>query len=154
MAPSSIVNGGADPDMPPAVQPTRRSTLTGVADEGGHLPLPAAPADLATGMDVFDDSTIWLGLSSIHDNDGGVLAAWIGDFNADRLADLAVGLPGPAGDAGQVVVLYGRAGGWPVPPDLEMLAPARRALPAPRARASAAMWLPRATSTATPWPTC
>ena len=98
-------------------------TIAGVADEGGHLPLPAAPADLTLGMDVFDDSAVWLGLSSIHDNDGGVLAAWIGDFNADRLSDLAVGLPGPAGDAGQVVrALRPRRGAGPVPPDLEMLA--------------------------------
>jgi hypothetical protein len=122
VAPSSEVSGGADPDVPPAVKPNTAFTLSGVADEGGHLPLPAVPPDLRTGMDVFDDSTVWLGLSSIRDNDGGVLATWIGDFDADRMADLAVGLPGPSGDAGLVVVLYGRAGGWSVPPDLEMLA--------------------------------
>ena len=34
---------------------------------------PIVPADLRTGMDVFDDSTVWLGFSSVHDNDGGVL---------------------------------------------------------------------------------
>jgi hypothetical protein len=121
VAPSSIVNSGADPDVPPAVRANETFTLTGVADEGGHLPLPASPANLRTGMDVFYDAAIWLGLSTIHDNDGGVLAAWIGDFNADRLSDLAVGLPGPGGGAGEVAVLYGRAGGWSVPPDLEML---------------------------------
>jgi len=121
-APSSVVSGGADPDVPPAVKATTAFTLTGVADEGGHLPLPAVPEDLRTGMDVFDDSTVWLGLSSIRDNDGGVLATWAGDFNADRMADLAVGLPGPSGDAGRVAILYGRAGGWAVAPDLEMLA--------------------------------
>ena len=121
VAPSSIVNSGAERDVPPAVRANETFTLTGVADEGGHLPLPASPANLRTGMDVFNDGAIWLGLSTIHDNDGGVLAAWIGDFNADRLSDLAVGLPGPAGGAGQVAVLYGRAGGWTVPPDLEML---------------------------------
>ncbi len=122
VAPSSIVNGGADPAVPPAVQANVALNLTGVADEGGHLPQPAAPAVLESGMDVFDDGAIWLGLSGIHDNDGGVLATWIGDFDANRLADLAVGLPGPAGDGGLVAILYGRAGGWPVPPDLEMLA--------------------------------
>jgi hypothetical protein len=122
VAPSSTVNAGADLKDPPAVKPGESFTITGVADEGGHLPLPASSADLTTGMDVFDDSTVWLGLSSIHDNDGGLEAAWIGDFNADRLSDLAVGLPGPEGDAGQVVLLYGQAGGWPVQPDLEMLA--------------------------------
>ncbi|MDT8305667.1 MAG: hypothetical protein RRC07_07000, partial [Anaerolineae bacterium] len=125
VAPSSIVNRGADLDVPPAVAANSTFTLTGVADEGGHLPLPAVAADFRTGMDVFDDSSLWLGLSSVHDNDGGVLATWIGDFNANRLADLAVGLPGPAGDAGQVTVLYGRAGGWPSAPDLEMLAESR-----------------------------
>jgi hypothetical protein len=122
VAPASIVNRGADADFPPAVRPNVTFTLTGVADEGGHLPLPAVTADLRLGMDVFDDSTLWLGLSTIYDNDGGVLATWIGDMNADRLADLAVGLPGPEGDPGFVAVLYGRAGGWPAPPDLEMLA--------------------------------
>jgi hypothetical protein len=122
VAPSSIVNAGADHDAPPAVKPNTSFTISGVADEGGRLPQPATAADLRSGMDVFDDSAIWLGLSSIHDNDGGVLAAWIGDFNADRLSDLAVGLPGPEGDEGFVSVLYGRAGGWPVLPDLEMLA--------------------------------
>ena len=121
VAPSSIVNAGADADIPPAVRPNTAFDISGVADEGGHLPQPIAPADLQTGMDVFKDSTVWLGLASIHENDGGVMATWIGDFNADRLSDLAVGLPGPAGDAGQVAILYGRAGGWPAQPDLEML---------------------------------
>jgi hypothetical protein len=122
VAPASTVNSGAGPDIPPAVQANTAFNLTGVADEGGHLLPPAVPADLRTGMDVFDDGTVWLGLSTIHANDGGVLAAWIGDFNADRLSDLAVGLPGPEGDAGLVAVLYGRAGGWPARPDLQMLA--------------------------------
>ncbi|MHB0857880.1 MAG: right-handed parallel beta-helix repeat-containing protein, partial [Anaerolineae bacterium] len=122
VAPSSIVNAGADHDVPVAVKAGSVFTLTGVADEGGHLPLPAAPVSLRTGLDVLDDSTVWLGLATIHENDGGVLAAWIGDFNADRLSDLVVGLPGPEGSAGSVTILYGRAGGWPVPPDQEMLA--------------------------------
>ena len=68
-------------------------------------------------MDIYDDTTVWLGLSSIADNDEGVVAAWIGDYDNDRLADLAVGLP--ASD--RVIVLYGRAGDWAVPPDLQML---------------------------------
>jgi hypothetical protein len=122
VAPSSMVTGGADHGVPPAIRAGTPFEITGVADEGGHLPLPAVPASLNLDMEVFSDSTVWLGLSSIHDNDGGVLAAWIGDFNADRLADLAVGLPGPDGAPGQVAVLYGRAGGWPTPPNLQMLA--------------------------------
>lgn len=122
VAPSSMVNRGADPEVPPAVGANTAFDLTGVADEDGHLPLPAVAADFQAGMDIFDDSTLWLGVSSIHDNDGGVLATWIGDFNADRMADLAVGLPGPDGDGGFVSVLYGRAGGWPAAPNLEMLA--------------------------------
>ncbi len=120
--PSSVVTAGADPHIPPAIQPETPFDISGVANEGGHLPQPATQVNMQTGMDTFDDSTVWLGLSTIHDNDNGVLAAWIGDFNADRLSDLAVGMPGPEGDAGQVAILYGRAGGWPVPPDLEMLA--------------------------------
>ena len=122
VAPSSIVNSGADFDVPPEVKANTDFIISGVADDGGHLPQPSAPATLTTGMNVFDDSTLWLGISNIHDNDGGVLATWIGDFNSDRMADLAVGLPGPDGSTGQVALLYGKAGGWTTPPDLQMLA--------------------------------
>ncbi|NLG26548.1 MAG: hypothetical protein GX557_01470, partial [Chloroflexi bacterium] len=125
VAPASSVHTGADAEVPPAVKANTAFTLAGVADEGGHLPEPAVAADFGTGMDVFDDASLWLGVATISENDGGVLAAWIGDMNADRLADLAVGLPGPSGDTGRVAVLYGRAGGWPSAPDLEMLATAR-----------------------------
>ena len=123
--PSSEVTAGAAPGEPPAVAVGQSLTLSGVADEGGHLPAPAVPASLRPGMGVLTDTTVWLGLSAISDNDGGVQAAWLGDFNNDRLADLAVGLPAAKDGRGEVALLYGRAGGWPVPPDMEMLASSR-----------------------------
>jgi hypothetical protein len=55
-------------------------------------------------------TNVWLGLSTIFDNDQGAQAAWLGDFDNDRMADLAVGLPAAAEGAGQVIVVYGRAG--------------------------------------------
>ncbi|MFO7696054.1 MAG: FG-GAP-like repeat-containing protein, partial [Anaerolineae bacterium] len=123
--PSSALTGGADPDVAPAVGVSTPLTLTGVADEGGYLPLPALPVALRQGMGIYADTTVWLGLSSVSDNDSGVQAAWLGDLNGDRLADLAVGLPAADDGRGRVTVLYGRAGGWPTPPDLEMLEASR-----------------------------
>ncbi len=118
-----------NPPHAPAGQP---HTLHGVANDAGNVPPPSRPAELVGTLDSIDDATLWLGLSSIDENDDGVNVAWLGDFNGDRLADLAVGLPaageqgsggaGGPGSTGQVVIVYGRAGGWPVPTDAEMLA--------------------------------
>lgn len=109
---------------PPAVQAGVAFTLGGVANDAGNVPLPAHPVELIGDLNVFTHTTIWLGLSSIADNDEGVPLAWLGDFNADRLADLAVGLPASDTGAGKVVLVNGRAGDWAAPPNLEMLEPA------------------------------
>ncbi len=100
-------------------------TFHGVANDAGNVPQPSRPAELVGELDGISDATIWLGLSSIDENDAWVSVAWLGDFNGDRLADLAVGLPAAADGDGQVTVVYGSAGGWPVPSDLEMLAESR-----------------------------
>ncbi len=100
-------------------------TFHGVANDAGNVPQPSRPAELVGELDGISDATIWLGLSSIDENDAGVQVAWLGDYNGDRLADLAVGLPAAADGDGQVTVVYGRAGGWQVPSDLEMLAESR-----------------------------
>jgi hypothetical protein len=42
-------------------------------------------------------------------------------YNNDRMADLAVGLPAAAEQAGEVRLVYGRAGDWATPPTPEML---------------------------------
>ena len=117
MAPTDELTDRTYLAEPPAVAVGQPHTLVGVANESGRLPAPARPPELLESMDIYDDTTVWLGLSSIADNDEGVVAAWIGDYDNDRLADLAVGLP--ASD--RVIVLYGRAGDWAVPPDLQML---------------------------------
>jgi hypothetical protein len=108
-----------DPPHVPSGQP---HTLHGVANDVGNVPQPSRPEELVGTLDSIQDATIWLGLSAVDENDAGVNVAWLGDFNGDRLADLAVGLPAAANGEGQVIVVYGRAGGWPAPPDSEMLA--------------------------------
>ncbi|NLS77766.1 MAG: hypothetical protein GXY76_10955, partial [Chloroflexi bacterium] len=132
--PASYLTGGAAPDAPPAVPVGQPLILAGVADEGGHLPLPARPAELRVGMDVYDDATVWLGLSSASETSASgvsaaaTAAAWLGDLNGDRLADLAVGLPAARGGRGEVTVVYGRSGDWPAPPNPEPLAESRARL--------------------------
>ncbi len=102
------------------VSPGQVTTLMGVANESGAA-RPSHPRDLAIGMDVFTDTNVWLGLPSIGDDDEGVTAAWLGDFNNDRMADLVVGLPASIEHAGRVYILDGRAGDWTLPPDVESL---------------------------------
>ncbi len=105
----------------PHVEANENLLLYGVANDAGNVPAPSRPAELAGTLNGIEDATVRLGLSSSDENDGGVSVAWMGDFNGDRLADLAVGLPSVADGDGRVTVVYGRAGGWPVPPDLELL---------------------------------
>jgi len=106
----------------PHVVTNQQLDLYGVANDAGRVPQPARPVELVGELDGIDDATIWLELTTVDDDDDGVGVAWLGDFNGDRLSDLAVGLPAAEGGAGQVTVLYGRAGDWPVPPDAELLA--------------------------------
>ncbi|MCA9919414.1 MAG: FG-GAP repeat protein, partial [Anaerolineales bacterium] len=102
-------------------------TFQGVTNDVGNVPQPSRPAELVGNLDSINDATIWLGLSDIGQNDGGVNAAWIGDFNGDRRGDLLVGLPAADDGAGRVAVVYGRSGNWPVPDEQEMLADAKTA---------------------------
>ena len=110
-------------ETPPHVALNDPLTLYGVANDAGHNPLPAGPADLAGNLHSISDATLWLQPDAYEDDDAGVTAAWIGDFNGDRLGDLAVGLPAAANGAGKVVVVTGAAGDWPIPNigDLEFL---------------------------------
>jgi hypothetical protein len=115
-------------DPPPHVATNQSLDLYGVANDAGRAPQPPRPVELVGELDSLDDATIWLELSTVEDDDDGVGVTWVGDFNGDRLGDLAVGLPGAEDGAGRVTVLYGRAGDWPVPIDAELLADSRTAL--------------------------
>lgn len=120
--PASDLVRPADPEDPPQYRVGEVISLTGVANDVGHLPAPSRPEELVGTLHSISDATVWLGLHSIEDNDLGVSAAWLGDFNGDRLADLVLGLPAAESGAGRVTVVYGRAGGWTVPPDADPLA--------------------------------
>jgi hypothetical protein len=124
LPPTSDLTRRTDPSAPLHVQVGTPVTFTGIANDVGNAPLPPHPAQLAGTLDSITDATVWLGLSSIEENDAGVQVTWLGDFNGDRLADLAVGLPG-APPNGSVTIIYGRAGGWPVPPGAEALVSSR-----------------------------
>lgn len=97
-------------------------TFDGVANDVGNVPQPSRPAELVGSLDAINDATIWLGFSSITEDDGGVNVQWIGDFNGDRRKDLLVGLPAAADGQGRVSIIYGRAGDWPVPNARELIA--------------------------------
>ncbi|KAA3664489.1 MAG: tandem-95 repeat protein, partial [Chloroflexi bacterium] len=106
----------------PHVTTNEAHTFYGVVNDVGNVPEPSRPTELVGDLDSVEDATIWLGLSDIAENDAGVTVDWIGDFNGDRRADLLVGLPSAANGAGEVMVVYGRSGDWPVPDAHEMLA--------------------------------
>lgn len=120
---SDLTNRSFLQDTPPHVPLNAPIPLYGVANDAGHNPLPAGPTDLSGNLHSISDATIWLQADTYGDDDAGVTVAWIGDFNGDRLGDLAVGLPAAADGAGKVVVVSGAAGDWPIPNigDLEFL---------------------------------
>ncbi len=97
--------------------------LQGVANDAGHNPLASGPIALEGTLDSFDDATIWLQPDTYESDDAGVTVAWIGDYNGDRLGDLAVGFPNGADGRGKVVIVTGQAGDWPNPNlgDMEQL---------------------------------
>ncbi len=98
-------------------------TLQGVANDAGRNPTAAGPIALAGTLNVIDDATIWLQPDSFEVDDAGVTVAWIGDYNGDRLGDMAIGFPASSDGRGKVVVVTGRAGDWPNPNlgDMEQL---------------------------------
>jgi uncharacterized repeat protein (TIGR01451 family) len=120
LPPTSELVRAMDPDNPPHVPTGTSLTIMGVANDAGNAPLPARPAELVGTLDSIISATIWLSPDAAKDNDEGVAVAWLGDVNGDRLADAAVGLPAATAD-GKVVIVYGRAGDWPVPPEREAL---------------------------------
>lgn len=91
-------------------------TIRGVANDMANIPVPSEPAELLGTLNSILDATVWLGHSSVHENDEGVKAIWAGDFNGDRMADMAIGLPAGNGGDGRISILYGQPGDWPVPP--------------------------------------
>jgi cytoskeletal protein CcmA (bactofilin family) len=113
-----------------ATDPPDRKTgaalaLQGLANDGGNVPLPANPKDLVGQRDAIADATVWLQPDLVADATGGRTVNWLGDVDGDRLADLAIGLPGAAAGAGRLAIVHGRPGGWPVPPDKLLLSGGR-----------------------------
>ena len=90
-------------------------TLQGVANDAGRNPIASGPIALEGTLDVIDDATVWLQPDTYEVDDAGVTVAWIGDYNGDRLGDMAIGFPNSSGGRGKVVVVTGRAGDWPNP---------------------------------------
>ncbi|MEJ2746604.1 MAG: hypothetical protein P8183_01600, partial [Anaerolineae bacterium] len=109
-------------DDPPHVVANQPLVLEGVANDAGRVADAPNPADLTGVLHSVDDATIWLGAATIADDDDGVTVTWLGDFNGDRLADAAIGLPASEDGDGRVIILYGKAGGWELPTDAEPLA--------------------------------
>ncbi|MFN8475367.1 MAG: Ig-like domain-containing protein [Anaerolineae bacterium] len=95
-------------------------TIQGHADDLANVPLAPRPAPLTGTRDSVISATILLEPSQIGDL-AGAKVAWLGDVDGDSRADAAIGMPAYNGGAGQVVILKGRAGGWPVPPSTEAL---------------------------------
>ncbi|MCA9952037.1 MAG: hypothetical protein KDE48_20445, partial [Anaerolineales bacterium] len=115
LAPTTEMTNRAFLAAPPSVAANQALDLYGVANDAGRNPLTATPRELAGTLDSINDATILLQLDALTDDDNGVTLSWIGDFNGDRLADLAVGLPAAANGAGEVVLVEGAGGDWAVP---------------------------------------
>ncbi|MFN2165604.1 MAG: hypothetical protein ACK2U9_05045, partial [Anaerolineae bacterium] len=101
--------------------------LLGHADDEGNVPLPARPEALENTLDAVVSSTVRL-MPEAYTDTVGMAVTWLGDVNGDARADLAVGMPSATANgktaSGRVSVIYGRPGGWPVPPDNVALAKA------------------------------
>lgn len=110
---------------PPHTDVNAVLTLSGVADDAGNAPQPARPAELLGNLHSIGDATVWISPDTIADDDDGIAVQWIGDFNGDRLADYAIGLPNVADGKGIVALYPGQAGDWPLPPDSAEIANAR-----------------------------
>ena len=98
-------------------------SFLGHVDDEANVPPPARPVSLETGpvqaSEVISGATTWL--MPDGPTTSTLSAVWLGDVDGDRRADLAVGTPNKmvdgAANAGRVSIVYGHAGGWPVPPD-------------------------------------
>ncbi len=121
VAPTSELTDRTFLHAPPHFKAGDEVELDGVANDAGRVPPPPRPAELNGVLDSITDATIWLGLSEQGEDDEGVSVTWLGDFNGDRLSDLAVGLPAASSPEGRVIIVSGRAGGWPVPDQPELL---------------------------------
>ncbi|HSH04040.1 MAG TPA: LamG-like jellyroll fold domain-containing protein [Anaerolineae bacterium] len=100
---------------PPQVAAGTPFTITGIANDAGNNPQVPGPVDLQGNLDSIDDATVWLQPSGINDGDNGITVSWIGDFNGDRLSDLAIGLPAVGNGTGKVYIVRGAPGGWAIP---------------------------------------
>ncbi|MEM9980315.1 MAG: hypothetical protein AAF808_22040, partial [Cyanobacteria bacterium P01_D01_bin.2] len=89
--------------------------LQGVANDAGRNPVASGPTPLEGTLDSFDDATFWLQPDTHEVDDAGVTVSWIGDYNGDRLADMAIGFPNAADGRGKVIIVNGKAGGWANP---------------------------------------
>ena len=112
-------------DPVPYLQVGQPYTLTGSANDVGNAPVAPNPKELVGERASVDDATIWVGLSPPDDNQAGIFAAWVGDFNGDRMADYLIGLPAAENGRGRVTLMSGRAGDFPLPPTAESLADSR-----------------------------
>lgn len=116
-----LTNGRFESD-PPSYRAGQPVDLQGLANDAGNAPLAPRPAALAGTLDSLDDATVWLSPATVDEDDAGVSVTWLGDFNGDRLADLALGLPAAADGAGRIAIVYGRPGGFALPPTPELIA--------------------------------
>ncbi len=118
LPPSDVWSNASD-----QVSATGVFTFEGHADDLGYVPLPSRPQPLETSAgaspDAYTGATAWVMPHGPTDSITQTVT-WLGDINGDGRADFAVGLPsstvGGRANVGQIDVVYGKAGGWPVVP--------------------------------------
>ncbi len=118
---SELTDRGYLQDPPPALKANEEHVFYGSANDAGRSPKPSRPVELVGDLDTIRDATIWLELASLRDADQGVTVAWVGAFDGGFLSDLMIGVPAAAGGKGQVTIVYGQAGDWPVPLDAKLI---------------------------------
>jgi hypothetical protein len=106
---------------PPSYRAGQNVDLSGFANDAGNAPAAPRPAPLSGELGSLADATVWLSPGTVADDDAGLSVTWLGDFNGDRLADLAVGMPASAAGAGRIAIVYGRPGGFALPPTPELI---------------------------------
>lgn len=78
-------------------------------EAGAFRVLSGTSSGISTTGNLYFDASKFGATASAYDNLGWSVAS--GFFDSDCYADLAVGVPGANGDAGEVIVLYGSSGG-------------------------------------------